>query len=226
MTPMTPIVSQPMALLTFVVCACYDPLTFTDTFTLSSTTLTMDETSISWPTDRSYKFKQVDGFQYSAVSSKNTTCASVNLPTNCKYYQDSKTGQRYLFYYPNDGAVQYLYESYPQQISPIDGVMNEHFIVWMRVAALPNFRKLYGRINGNFKSGDTLIFAITANFEVASFGGAKSLVITPNSQFGGKNPGLGLAFIVMGSLSMFLGLMFTLKQLIMPRPLGDPKVTK
>ena len=201
---------------------------FTDTYTLSYSgnniaNLNMDETDISWPTDRSYKFKQVEGFQYAAVPSSNTTCASVKISSPCKYYRD-KAGQGYLFYYPNDANVQYLYETYPQHISPLKGVSDEHFIVWMRVAALPNFRKLYGRINGDFKSGDTISFTVTANFEVRSFGGAKSLVITTASQFGGKNPGLGLAFIVVGSLSMFLGLVFILKQLIVPRSLGDPKL--
>jgi hypothetical protein len=197
---------------------------FTDTYSLNHANLKMDETDISWPTDRSYKFKQVEGFQYAAVTSSDTTCATAKISSPCKYYLDKITGQGYLFYYPNDADVQYLYESYPQHISPLKGVADEHFIVWMRVAALPNFRKLYGRINGNFKSGDTLSFVVVANFEVRSFGGAKSLVITTASQFGGKNPGLGLAFIVVGSLSMFLGLVFVLKQLIMPRSLGDPKL--
>ena len=205
----------------------YPAPSLTDTFALSGSSipnLQMDETGISWPTDRSYKFKQVEGFQYSAVPNQNTTCAQVKLPSGCKYYWDPKALQGYLFNYPNQANVQYLYQSYPAQISPIKGVTDEHFIVWMRVAALPTFRKLYGKINGNFKAGDTITFTIVANFEVRSFAGAKSLVITTASQFGGKNPGLGLAFIVVGSLSMFLGLVFILKQLIMPRSLGDPKL--
>ena len=30
---------------------------------------------------------------------------------------------------------------------------NEHFIVWMRTAGLPNFRKLWGRIEDGLKAG-------------------------------------------------------------------------
>jgi hypothetical protein len=31
---------------------------------------------------------------------------------------------------------------------------DEHFIVWMRTAGLPSFRKLWGRIEGGLTSGD------------------------------------------------------------------------
>lgn len=35
-----------------------------------------------------------------------------------------------------------------------NGFINQNFLVWMRRAALPNFRKLYGRINeGDYAQG-------------------------------------------------------------------------
>ena len=64
--------------------------------------------------------------------------------------------------------------------------MDEHFIVWMRLAGVPHFRKLYGRIEQpNLKKGDVLKFVIHNNFEVASFKGRKALW-NWNSVFGGK----------------------------------------
>jgi len=36
---------------------------------------------------------------------------------------------------------------------------NEHFMVWMRTAALPTFRKLWGRITTDLKAG-TYIYTI------------------------------------------------------------------
>lgn len=59
------------------------------------------------------------------------------------------------------------------------GVTNEHFIVWMRTAALPQFRKLYGKINSDIPAGTTLTFDVDAYFEVTSFGGKKSLGKSP-----------------------------------------------
>lgn len=126
-----------------------------------------------------------------------------------------------MFYYPDDATTQYLYESYSKVISPIDGVTDKHFKVWMRPAALSKFRKLYGKIDGDFKKGDQLIFFVNANFEVGSFDGTKSLVITNLGEFGGKNPYLGVAYIVVGTISLLFGSLFALKQFISPRPIAD-----
>ena len=48
----------------------------------------------------------------------------------------------------------------------------------MRTAGLPNFRKLYGKIDSDFAQGDVLSFNLTLNFEVASYSGSKSLIVT------------------------------------------------
>lgn len=75
------------------------------------------------------------------------------------------------------------------------GVMDEHFIVWMRLAGVPRFRKLYGRLEGKtFKKGDTLIFHIQSNFEVSSFKGRKGIVIATDNFIGGKNVGMCVTF--------------------------------
>jgi len=146
----------------------------------------------------------VEGFDYVAVSDTSVSCVSVGLKAGCKAYTDSN-GQGYLFYYPDDDTVQYLYETYPDQISPIVGVTDEHFIVWMKTSSLPTFRKLYGRIEGNFNKGDRLVFNLIANFEVDSFDATKTLVISNLGGMGGRNTFLGLAFTTIGSLCMVFG---------------------
>jgi hypothetical protein len=107
----------------------------------------------------------------------------------------------------------YLYESYPDIISPIEGVTNEHFMVWMRIELLPSFRKLYGKIKGPFKKGDQLSFNITNNFEVGSFEGTKSLVLSSLGPIGGRNRYPALILQITGIISLFMGLVFLVLKL-------------
>jgi len=218
---------------------------FTDQFTLtaSSNSAAMDETGIIWPSDKD-KYIQVTGFekvQCSATTclpgcpvgtnlpipaASTSACTSVGLPSTCQCWGDGTNS--YLFYYPDDDTVQYLYESYPytttNTITPITGVESEHFIVWMRTASLPTFRKLYGIIDADFKKGNTLTFSIKSTFPVDDFDGTKTLVISTVSAYGGKNSYLGVAYIVVGSFSLFLGLLFGVRSYFNRRPFGDPDI--
>mmetsp|Transcript_21833 Transcript_21833/g.22010 ORF Transcript_21833/g.22010 Transcript_21833/m.22010 type:complete len:358 (-) Transcript_21833:289-1362(-) len=195
---------------------------FNDVISLSSVNHTLDSGSISWPSDRKVKFKQPEGFKKALVVDGQSCTQALGVPVNqCK--STVYKGQNWYYFYPNDDSTQYLYESFPQIINPIEGVENEHFIVWMRTAGLPTFRKLYGKIRSDFKEGDQLSFQISNNFEVVSFDGKKSLVISTIGSFGGKNSFLGIAYIVVGSVCLLLTILFGLKQMIYPRDLGDAK---
>lgn len=198
---------------------------FNDVITLKTAGVTLDEQGISWLSDRDVKFKQVDGFKKVQESNSSKTCEEVF--GSSKYSTCSQTtgadGLNYYYYYPHADSVQYLHQTYPMVVSPLDGVSNEHFIVWMRTAGLPTFRKLYGRIHSDLKKGDTLTFNIQLNFEVGSFEGSKGIVLSTVGRFGGKNSFLGIAYIVVGSISLLLGVLFGAKQLLSPRQLGDTR---
>uniref|UniRef100_A0A8C2YMT6 Cell cycle control protein n=1 Tax=Chinchilla lanigera TaxID=34839 RepID=A0A8C2YMT6_CHILA len=91
-----------------------------------------------------------------------------------------------------------------------NGFINEDFIVWMRTAALPTFRKLYRRIDRKNDSQPTLpagqyYLNITYNYPVHSFHGRKRMVLSTISWMGGKNSFLGIAYITVGSISFLLG---------------------
>lgn len=97
----------------------------------------------------------------------------------------------------------------------------EHLQNWMRTAGLPTFYKLYSKnTTATFSSG-TYEVQIDLNYPVSSFGGTKSLVITTNSIFGGRNMSLGIIFFIVAVVSLVCAVGFFLQYLIKPRRIGD-----
>eukprot|EP00466_Bigelowiella_natans_P005229 jgi/Bigna1/132165/aug1.16_g6873 len=118
-----------------------------------------------------------------------------------------------------------LNESYPEIPNILDdGVRSEHFMVWNRISALPDFMKRWGKINQDIQKGTRLSFRIHANFPVSSFGGSKSLVLAKNSWIGGRNVFLGISYLVMGSLCCVTSFIFLLKQCVCPRKMGSAEL--
>ena len=103
---------------------------------------------------------------------------------------------------------------------PLVDFTDEDFIVWMRTAGLPSFRKLYRVIPGGLPAG-TYTFSIQSRFYVKPFGGTKGIVISTASWMGGKNTFLGTAYIVVGLLCVLIGGAFLIAQVLFPRKLSD-----
>ncbi|KAI6192188.1 hypothetical protein M3Y97_00309900 [Aphelenchoides bicaudatus] len=107
------------------------------------------------------------------------------------------------------------------QLDPLhpdnNGFLNVDFIVWMRTAALPSFRKLYrilDRNSPNFAYQHGLPagryrLSIENNYPVDAFNGKKSFIISTTTWSGGHNNFLGIAYIVIGSICILLGFIFT-----------------
>lgn len=84
---------------------------------------------------------------------------------------------------------------------------DEHFIVWMRTAGLPNFRKLWGRIDDGLPAGEYQV-QINNQFEVSPFQGKKYFVLSTTNALGGKNYFLAVCYIVVGTLCMLFAFIF------------------
>ncbi|KAK6947190.1 CDC50/LEM3 family, partial [Dillenia turbinata] len=103
-----------------------------------------------------------------------------------------------------------LNESYPLSDQ-------EDLIVWMRTAALPTFRKLYGKIEVDLEANDVIQVTLENRYNTYSFNGKKKLVLSTTTWLGGKNDFLGIAYLAVGGLCLFLALSFTGIYFVKPR---------
>lgn len=113
---------------------------------------------------------------------------------------------------------------------------DEAFQVWMRLAGLPTFSKLAqrndthvmktGTYSVNVDHSKSLHLSRThlltsKDFNVTEYGGTKSIIISTRTIMGGRNPSLGIAYVLVGGICIILGTIFTITHLIWPRKLGD-----
>lgn len=83
----------------------------------------------------------------------------------------------------------------------------------MRAAGLSNFRKLFGRIDQQLNNG-TYIVNVTTNsfgrklYDVSTFNGTKSFVLSTTTAMGGRNYFLAICYIVVGALCLVIAIIF------------------
>ncbi|KAG0652063.1 Meiotically up-regulated 89 [Hyphodiscus hymeniophilus] len=126
-------------------------------------------------------------------------------------WSDVVVPPNWVLRYPNN---------YSDEYHP-DLVNDEPFQVWMRLAGLPTFSKLAQRNDDTPMDAGTYSVEINHHFNVTDYGGTKSIVISTRTVTGGKNPFLGIAYVVVAGICVVLGTLFTITHLIRPRKLGD-----
>lgn len=84
---------------------------------------------------------------------------------------------------------------------------NEHFIVWMRSATFPNFKKLWARIDQDLPPGNYQI-DIANKYDVSDFNGKKYVYLSTTSVFGGKNDFLVYVYFGIGVVFLLISVFF------------------
>ena len=77
----------------------------------------------------------------------------------------------------------------------------------MRTAGLPNFRKLWGKIETDLEAAQYKVI-IENNYAVDTFQGKKYFVLSTTNALGGKNYFLAVCYIVVGTLCCLFAFIF------------------
>ena len=102
----------------------------------------------------------------------------------------------------------------------IPNTQDEDLMVWMRLASLSSFRKLYRVITSDLEAGSYTL-QVKQRYDMRSFDGKKSFVLSTTGWIGGKNYFLGGLYIGVGALCFILGVGFLVKYLTTQRRVAN-----
>lgn len=92
---------------------------------------------------------------------------------------------------------------------------------WMQTPGLSTFSKLALRNDDDVLHAGTYEVVVGLHWPVTEFNGNKSVYLTTRSVIGGRNPFLGIAWIVSGGICLVLSVVFLIINLVVPRKMGD-----
>jgi len=193
----------------------------------------LDTKKIAWKTDRESKFKNAaDGSTGQNFEPfrrwKQANCTNDTSVTLDPYF-GSEAEQRAACVAAEASVTAPNHAGWCFQGSGYC-VEDEHFMVWMRTAAVTTSRKIFGRFPSGLAAGEYTLEVTPALFGDSSgsllypvdpFDGTKEVVISTVSWLdGGKNSFLGLAYISVGAIFLLFAAAFLAKHSSAPRKLG------
>ena len=81
-------------------------------------------------------------------------------------------------------------------------------MVWFQMESFSTFIKLWGHIDTTLLAGVNYEFTVYNNYDVSQFDGAKHIYLSEVNTFGGTNTFLGIAFMAMAGVVVFIMLIF------------------
>jgi hypothetical protein len=97
----------------------------------------------------------------------------------------------------------------------------QEFQNWMQTPALSTFSKMVKRNDTNVLPKGIYEITVGLHWPVTEFNGKKAVYLTTRSVIGGRNPFLGICWIVVGGICLILGLAFLVIHFAVPRKFGD-----
>ncbi|KAI8629849.1 CDC50 family protein [Xylariaceae sp. FL1651] len=122
---------------------------------------------------------------------------------------------------PPNWRIRYPNESYSADHPPPNLKEDEHFVTWMRTAALPSFYKPWAFNRTNKLVAGQYAIDIVDNFRMTEYNAKKSLVITTSGPLGGRNDLPGILWLALAGFFFLMALLFVVGNFIRPRKLGD-----
>lgn len=188
----------------------------------------LDKTGIAWEADKDKKY-------HNPKDPKLQMQVGLHPKFKNKYFNHS--GEECAAPTTDEGLLQADLDDLPCKHGSEKCLEDEDFMVWMRTAGLPNFRKLYRKVDKGLPKGDytVMVYNYECNgthvnpgtlFDVSGFGGHKTVVVSTTAWIGGKNSFLGYAYITVGIVCLVLALVFAARVKLSPRPLGDTSYLK
>ncbi|CEM39767.1 unnamed protein product [Vitrella brassicaformis CCMP3155] len=179
-------------------CGMFAKSVFNDTFEFSDAAgpLRVDTRAetISWNTERKHKYHNPPN------SGRVVEWLKTYVPTSQGEFNPYRT----------DTGTELIFPG---------GIEDGHFMNWMRLAGLPNFRKLWGKINQDVALPVTV--TIQSRWPVKSFGGEKWIILSTVTWLGGRNFFLAYSYFIVGGCCFIFGVFFLIRHWTDYRELGD-----
>jgi len=139
----------------------------------------------------------------------NFTDVNISLKSDRRVYK--------VFNSKYNESIQWLknYTDFPGQN------LNEHFLVWIRPAAMPNFMKLYMKCNNCKIEKGLYQIQVRMNYPTSIFPGERWLVLSSTGILGSGSNFISIAYLSAGGMGIFFGVIFLIHMLFWPRQFGD-----